>query len=398
MGRSSSNSSNSTTTTTTARQQQTKDKKDLRKGKWTPEEEEYASRIIYFVQNGILELPEGTTLRSYLAERLNCDPMRITKKIAGASCCLGKRSTHFVAAGAGRAQQQASPREISMAKAELEQLEERFKLRQKLGNCNLPLHIWPELYTQRSAAASTVDSAPEVAEQTPLVVLPPPLHYPISMQEAATTSSTISSSLDKNFCSSNPTTTTTNFTADGLAPSANEMSKIFQSYMALPASSSSSHASPSMVAAGGTTTSGAAAQFTATLPQYQQQQQQPVEIHSTMDPNSFTTNLLASMFPNFPSPTFGSTNSNPLKAAATTTSSGAVAPPKGNTITTGLPQLSLPQPDERTSTPNSLLPVTASPSMYPISSQSTLIINNNNNNNAWVNQQSLPSTPVFPNL
>jgi hypothetical protein len=97
----SSSSSTSDATSTllkskTSRQlQQPKEKKDLRKGKWTPEEEEYASRIIYFYQNGILQLPEGVTLRSYLAERLNCDPMRITKKIAGASCCLGKRVPPF---------------------------------------------------------------------------------------------------------------------------------------------------------------------------------------------------------------------------------------------------------------------------------------------------------------
>lgn len=93
---STSDASSSLLKSKTSRQpQQPKGKKDLRKGKWTPEEEEYASRIIYFYQNGILQLPEGVTLRSYLAERLNCDPMRITKKIAGASCCLGKRVPPF---------------------------------------------------------------------------------------------------------------------------------------------------------------------------------------------------------------------------------------------------------------------------------------------------------------
>lgn len=34
------------------------------------------------------------TLRGYLAEKLNCDPMRITKKYAGAAC-LGKRTFSF---------------------------------------------------------------------------------------------------------------------------------------------------------------------------------------------------------------------------------------------------------------------------------------------------------------
>jgi hypothetical protein len=39
------------------------------------EEEEYTARIIHHFSTGLLTLPEGTTLRAYLAERLNCDPM-----------------------------------------------------------------------------------------------------------------------------------------------------------------------------------------------------------------------------------------------------------------------------------------------------------------------------------
>ncbi|CAM9244045.1 unnamed protein product, partial [Sphacelaria rigidula] len=62
----------------------------VRKGKWTPEEEVYTTRIINDFNKGLLPLAPGTTLRSYLSEKLNCDPMRITKKFAGASC-IGKR-------------------------------------------------------------------------------------------------------------------------------------------------------------------------------------------------------------------------------------------------------------------------------------------------------------------
>jgi hypothetical protein len=47
------------------------DKKNLRKGKWTVEEERYANKIIYMFNNGILQIPAGTTLRSYLSEKLN---------------------------------------------------------------------------------------------------------------------------------------------------------------------------------------------------------------------------------------------------------------------------------------------------------------------------------------
>lgn len=43
----------------------------LRKGKWTIEEENYANKIICMFNQGILEVPVGTTLRSYLSEKLN---------------------------------------------------------------------------------------------------------------------------------------------------------------------------------------------------------------------------------------------------------------------------------------------------------------------------------------
>lgn len=42
-------------------------------------------------ENGTLDVPEGTTLRTYLSKVLNCDPMRITKKYTGNSS-IGKRT------------------------------------------------------------------------------------------------------------------------------------------------------------------------------------------------------------------------------------------------------------------------------------------------------------------
>jgi hypothetical protein len=66
---------------------------EVRKGKWTPEEEDYAAILIEHFDSGLLSLPEGTTLRVYLAEQLNCDPMRITKKFTGQDC-LGKRVSY----------------------------------------------------------------------------------------------------------------------------------------------------------------------------------------------------------------------------------------------------------------------------------------------------------------
>ena len=61
-----------------------------RKGKWTEEEEVYTKKLIEVFNSGYLRIPSGTTLRSFLSEKLCCDPMRITKKFSGSSC-IGKQ-------------------------------------------------------------------------------------------------------------------------------------------------------------------------------------------------------------------------------------------------------------------------------------------------------------------
>jgi hypothetical protein len=100
------------------------------------EEEEYTSRIIHYFSTGLLTLPEGSTLRSYLADKLNCDPMRITKKYAGASC-LGRRVFHF------RDRTQPTSAEIHLAKAELDHLEQRFRMRVQEGHSGIPMPPQP---------------------------------------------------------------------------------------------------------------------------------------------------------------------------------------------------------------------------------------------------------------
>jgi hypothetical protein len=62
----------------------------LRRGKWTPEEESYAQRLIQEFKSGLLPLTDGTTLRTFLSKLLNCDPMRISKKFVGSNC-IGKQ-------------------------------------------------------------------------------------------------------------------------------------------------------------------------------------------------------------------------------------------------------------------------------------------------------------------
>ena len=70
-----------------------KNKHPLRRGKWTVEEEAFVARVIQDFNSGFLDAPAGTTLRTYLSEKLQCDPMRITKKFTG-DACIGKRVFH----------------------------------------------------------------------------------------------------------------------------------------------------------------------------------------------------------------------------------------------------------------------------------------------------------------
>lgn len=118
------------------------------------EEEEYTSRIIHYFISGLLTLPEGATLRSYLADKLNCDPMRITKKYAGASC-LGRRVYHF------RDRVHPTVGEIQVAKAELDHLEQRFRLRiEGRQSCM----IWTPASGAAAPAAVPAEMVPSISQ------------------------------------------------------------------------------------------------------------------------------------------------------------------------------------------------------------------------------------------
>ena len=80
-------------TTNASKSTKSKSSSSLRRGKWTVEEEAYVARVIQDFNSGFLNAPAGTTLRSYLSEKLHCDPMRITKKFTG-DACIGKRVFH----------------------------------------------------------------------------------------------------------------------------------------------------------------------------------------------------------------------------------------------------------------------------------------------------------------
>lgn len=57
----------------------------LRSGKWLPAEENYALLLVALFERGMIKdcIDGTTTLRTYLAQKLHCAPMRISKKFAG---------------------------------------------------------------------------------------------------------------------------------------------------------------------------------------------------------------------------------------------------------------------------------------------------------------------------
>ncbi|DAZ97742.1 TPA: hypothetical protein N0F65_009022 [Lagenidium giganteum] len=73
-----------------SRSTKSKARPGLRKGKWSEEESRYAARLTEYFKEGVLPIERGTMLRLYLSQKLNCEPMRITKKFTGGEC-IGKQ-------------------------------------------------------------------------------------------------------------------------------------------------------------------------------------------------------------------------------------------------------------------------------------------------------------------
>eukprot|EP00977_Amphora_coffeiformis_P015816 scaffold4740_cov165-Amphora_coffeaeformis.AAC.14 len=120
-----------------------------RRGKWTVEEEAYVARVIQDFNSGFLDAPAGTTLRTFLSDKLNCDPMRITKKFTG-EACIGKRVFH----PAIRSPNNSTA--IDKAQSELEQLEERWRRRLEMQQRESA----KKAAASAAAAAAAASSAP----------------------------------------------------------------------------------------------------------------------------------------------------------------------------------------------------------------------------------------------
>jgi hypothetical protein len=59
-------------------------------GRWTYEEETYVEGLIVEFDAGLLPIAEGTTMRSFVAKMLNCNPKRVSKKYDGNPIYDGK--------------------------------------------------------------------------------------------------------------------------------------------------------------------------------------------------------------------------------------------------------------------------------------------------------------------
>ena len=104
-------------------------KGELRRGKWTVEEEAYANRLIHEFKLGLLPLTDGTTLRTFLSKLLNCDPMRISKKFVGQNC-IGKQVFRRRQADL----EKLTPDQIQKSRNDLVELERCFLERVALTN------------------------------------------------------------------------------------------------------------------------------------------------------------------------------------------------------------------------------------------------------------------------
>lgn len=104
-----------------------------RMGKWSWQEERYANQLIEAFENGMLtDCEDGSTLRSYLARKLNCAPMRISKKFAG--CCIGKVYTLFNFS-VGRSLLTIIPHHIVCLCKQNRQFQEVFSCKRHHRNC-----------------------------------------------------------------------------------------------------------------------------------------------------------------------------------------------------------------------------------------------------------------------
>lgn len=59
-----------------AQMQQPQQQQELYSGQWTKEEQDYVACLVEGFKEGSLDIPDGTSLRFYIAAELGCKPKR----------------------------------------------------------------------------------------------------------------------------------------------------------------------------------------------------------------------------------------------------------------------------------------------------------------------------------
>lgn len=136
---------------------------NLRRGKWTTEEEAYVARVVQDFNNGLLNAPAGTTLRTYLSDKLNCDPMRITKKFTG-DACIGKRVFHPAVRSTSNAIM------LDKAQNELETLECRWRRRLDMQKKDAEKKVVASAAASQAAQVAAAASAPHLHDPTSALI------------------------------------------------------------------------------------------------------------------------------------------------------------------------------------------------------------------------------------
>ncbi|GLD97610.1 hypothetical protein PINS_up006300 [Pythium insidiosum] len=149
----------------------------VRIGTWSDDEQAFALALINAFCSGLLAIPRGTTLRAFLAEQLQCSPMRISKKLA-----TGVMGRHSVPKRLGSAvfepMLHADPTTRAIALQELSRLHAACFSRQsvpQISSCISPRLAPPPAkplpsinpaspLSKRSLPASPSDTLPSLAE------------------------------------------------------------------------------------------------------------------------------------------------------------------------------------------------------------------------------------------
>ena len=144
----------------------------MRRGKWTKEEEAYANNVIRDFQDGIINNAEiGITLRSLLADKLLCDPMRISKKFAGKACVgkqvygVGNRSKFTGTEICERSEELEKSRSVFFGKVRSQQQKSRVRKLSASKTSKNPSSVTSSDYLKKNPSKSEATQSLELMEK-----------------------------------------------------------------------------------------------------------------------------------------------------------------------------------------------------------------------------------------